>query len=230
MARVVEREGQGAQGDQNQAAYALAVAARSYLLQNGVRHGACLQIADDTRHQRVGAQKPGPAALAAAWFTDGLILQGATVRNHQSRAETGTLGWEPTLAAARSGSSFGTLLARAWPQASLQGMGGAADCQRLPQSEQWLARLQQRWQGQLQRENGYETLAQLPQVCLLDYGNPYSDQRRLRMYVRATLGREERITLAHEYLHLAFRHHPRGLDENWLEARARRLVDGMPPV
>ena len=35
---------------------------------------------------------------------------------------------------------------------------------------------------------------------------------------------DDRITVVHEYLHLAFRFHPRGLDEDFVERLARELV------
>ncbi len=50
VARVVDREGQATQ---TAAAQALAVAARSYVLQNATETQACRQIADDSRTQRV---------------------------------------------------------------------------------------------------------------------------------------------------------------------------------
>jgi uncharacterized protein YfaQ (DUF2300 family) len=43
--------------------------------------------------------------------------------------------------------------------------------------------------------------------------------------VREWLSREGRVTLIHEYLHLAFRDHPRGQDEAYIEHLAQRLAD-----
>ncbi|MDR0441750.1 MAG: DUF2300 domain-containing protein, partial [Candidatus Accumulibacter sp.] len=37
---------------------------------------------------------------------------------------------------------------------------------------------------------------------------------------------EDRVTLAHEYLHLGLRRHPSGHDEALVERWARRLIDG----
>ena len=56
-------------------------------------------------------------------------------------------------------------------------------------------------------------------------GTPHSDQRRLEIRVREWLSREGRVTLIHEYLHLAFRDHPRGRDEAYIEQLAQRLAD-----
>ncbi len=58
-----------------------------------------------------------------------------------------------------------------------------------------------------------------------EQGNPYSEQTRNRIFVRGLVSRDERITLAHEFLHLGFRNHPRGQDEEFVEKMAQRLVD-----
>jgi uncharacterized protein YfaQ (DUF2300 family) len=65
-------------------------------------------------------------------------------------------------------------------------------------------------------------------VCTLDNGNPYSDQQRMRIYVRGLKTHEDRIALAHEFVHLSFRFHPRGSDEQFVEQLARLLADGTP--
>ncbi|MFX7825024.1 SpoIID/LytB domain-containing protein, partial [Acinetobacter baumannii] len=76
VARVIDREGDGSN---TEAARSLAIAARSYLVQNAnVEHG-CWHIADATSRQRVSPNPPTAAALSAAWFTADLILQGASV-------------------------------------------------------------------------------------------------------------------------------------------------------
>jgi uncharacterized protein YfaQ (DUF2300 family) len=36
--------------------------------------------------------------------------------------------------------------------------------------------------------------------------------------------------LAHEYIHLAFQHHPRGLDETFVERTARTLIRTDNPI
>lgn len=223
VARVVEREGDASKVA---AARALAVAARTYLLQNGVLQGSCYLIADDSRRQRVAPNRPSDAAFAAAWFSDGLILDGVAVRYHRDQAKPGVMAWSEAVTQSDAGWQFDQILRAAYPHAVLRGMHGGEDCQRLPASQAWLEKASRRWQARLQSEVGFERLPQAPLVCALDYGNPYSDQRRLRVYVRPRLEREERFSLAHEYLHLSFRFHPRGLDEAYLEQWARKLVDG----
>jgi uncharacterized protein YfaQ (DUF2300 family) len=77
----------------------------------------------------------------------------------------------------------------------------------------------------LRTEAGFESTAAQLQVCQLMQGVPHADQRRLRIHVREWASREGRVALIHEYLHLAFRHHPRGQDEAFVERLAQALAD-----
>jgi uncharacterized protein YfaQ (DUF2300 family) len=95
----------------------------------------------------------------------------------------------------------------------------------MPQAAAWLVQRQQRWRALLSAQPGYEPSAESVQVCRLAMGMPHSDQRRLVIRVREWASREGRVTLIHEYLHLAFRHHPRGQDEAFIEPLAQRLAD-----
>jgi uncharacterized protein YfaQ (DUF2300 family) len=70
---------------------------------------------------------------------------------------------------------------------------------------------------------GFE-LPPAPQICLLAYGTPFSEQNRNRIHLRALKTLEDRITLAHEYLHLCLARHPSGRDERLIERWARKLV------
>ncbi|MFX7674940.1 DUF2300 domain-containing protein, partial [Acinetobacter baumannii] len=61
-------------------------------------------------------------------------------------------------------------------------------------------------------------------VCRLASGRPYVNRERERIFVRGLYSLQERLDLTHEYLHLAFRAHPSGQDENYIESLARRLL------
>ncbi|ORB30091.1 SpoIID/LytB domain-containing protein, partial [Mycobacterium paraseoulense] len=76
VARVLERE---ASAQPKEAARALAVTIRTYLLQNAAPRGECLAIDDSSQRQRV-APRPAsaPTRRIAAWSAD-LVLAGATV-------------------------------------------------------------------------------------------------------------------------------------------------------
>jgi uncharacterized protein YfaQ (DUF2300 family) len=223
VARVVEREG-GA--EPVQAARALAIAARSYLVQNAHFESGCWHIADSTRTQRVSANPPRDAALAAAWFSDEMVLKGVTVRYHHDAPGADRLSWRDAVTQAQEGRSFEAILAQAYPRATLATLNGSTECTRLDEAEQWLAQAADMWRKRLRGEPGFEAPDASFKVCALAEGNPYSDQQRLRIYVRGWRSLNERITLAHEYLHLALRFHPNGADEDYVERLARQLIEG----
>ncbi|WP_229219635.1 DUF2300 domain-containing protein [Duganella sp. BJB1802] len=223
VARVIDRE---ASADEPEAAKALAIAARSYLRQNAQSVAGCQQIADSSATQRVSPSPATPAALAIARWTDQLIVDGVPVRYHRDQASDGTLVWTDAVRQAKQGKLYDELLAAAYPGGALSTAGNAGvRCKRLGQNEEWLARALSRWQRVLLGEAGYEAPAQPPLVCALASGAPYSEQSRNRIFMRPLTTREDRITLAHEYLHLGLRRHPRGQDEDYVERLARRLVD-----
>lgn len=223
VARVLDRE---ADATRTEAAKALAVAARTYLAQNARPLAGCQHIADSSATQRVSPNPPSAPALAVARWTDQLVLEGAQVRYHRDLAGADVLAWTEAREQARNGAAFDAILAHAYPRASLTigGVGGQR-CRRLHPNEAWLARMLPRWERVLLREPGYERPPQLPTVCALDVGAPYSEQARGRVFMRPLATREDRITLAHEYIHIALRRHPRGQDERYVEGLARRLAD-----
>jgi len=222
VARVVDREGDAAQPA---AARALAVAARSYVLQNGVAEEGCRRIADDSRTQRASPNPPSRAAREAAAFTAGLVLDGPPVHYHGTRAAEGLMSWQGAVASARAGASFEAILREAFPRSRLAAFDSGVDCTPDPEARDWLLAMQRRWREPLRREPGFEPLADSLQVCRLAFGTPHSDQRLLQIRVREWLTQDGRVTLVHEYLHLAFRHHPNGRDEDFVERLARQLVD-----
>lgn len=223
VARVIDRE---AGAEPQEAARALAIAARSYLQQNARQVAGCQHIADSSATQRVSPNPASAAALAAARWTDQLVIEGTAVRYHRDTPSTDTLAWARAVSLAKQGKFFDEVLADAYPHGVLAAAGNSgARCVRLAQNEAWLARELPRWQRVLRQEAGYEAPANLPAVCALSSGAPYSEQSRNRIFMRPLATREDRITLAHEYLHLGLRRHPRGQDEDYVERLARRLTD-----
>lgn len=223
VARVIDREAGAAE---TEAARAFVIAARSYLQQNARQVAGCQHITDSSATQRVSPNPAGSAALAVARWTDQLIIDGVTVRYHRDMAAPNTLSWRDAVAQSKQGRHFDELLAAAYPSGALATAGyGGQRCVRLEKNEAWLARELPRWQRALRGEAGYEAPQQPPVVCTLAAGAPYSEQSRNRIFMRPLATREDRITLAHEYLHLGLRRHPRGQDEGYVERLARRLTD-----
>ncbi|WP_408583871.1 DUF2300 domain-containing protein [Paraburkholderia tropica] len=222
VARVVEREGDTAEP---QAARALAVAARSYLVQHAGRDRGCYRIDDSSRTQRVLPRAPRVASRNAADFTDGLVLAGVPVQFHHDKAAPGQMSWLDARAAAQRGQSFDAILARTWPEATLTSFASplAGDCEPVMGARDWLRRETPKWDRRLASEAGYEE-PEIPAVCEVVSGRPYADAGRNRVYIRRLSSDDDRIALAHEYLHLAFAHHPRGQDETFIERTARKLI------
>lgn len=227
VARVLERE---AAPRPLAAARALAVAARTYLEQNAARGGDCLRIADSTATQRVSPSPAGNASRQIASWTDSLILSGVPVQYHRDQPEPNRMAWTQAVEWAERGAHFDEILARAYPGAILASTASplATQCQRLPEAERWLATRVSHWRKTLTSEAGFEPPRSF-RVCSLSYGRPHADLDRGYIYARGLGGPEARLTLVHEYLHLAFAHHPNSRDEAFIEAWARRLsMEGSP--
>ncbi|WP_341317961.1 DUF2300 domain-containing protein [Paraburkholderia sp. IMGN_8] len=222
VARVVEREGDTSQPE---AAKALAVAARTYVVQHGEHDHGCFRIDDSSNTQRVLPRAPTAAARRAADLTDALVLTGVPVQYHHDKAAPGQMSWLAAKASAQTGLAFDAILARTWPQATLTSFESplAGDCIAVAGAQEWLQRNAPLWARRMNGAAGYET-PDLPAVCAVREGRPYADAQRNRVYVYRLQTEEDRIALAHEYIHLAFQHHPRGLDEAFVERTARTLI------
>ncbi|MES2820698.1 MAG: DUF2300 domain-containing protein [Pseudomonadota bacterium] len=221
VARVLERE---AAAQPAEAAKALAVTIRTYLLQNAGRSGDCLAIADSSARQRVAPRPAGAEAKAIAAWTADLVLAGSPVTYHSDTAGPQRLSWRDAVAQAGSGLRYDAILARAFPRASLSRWDQpVAACQPLATAEQWLKIRQRGWRPVLEAEPGYgETTAFA--VCRLASGKPHVDRQRRRIFVRGLNSLQDRLDLTHEYLHLAFEAHPNGQDEQYIERLARHLL------
>ncbi len=222
VARVLQRE---AAAEPPAAARALAVAARTYLVRHAGFAGGCYEIADDSRTQRVSPAPPGRAALAAAEWSDGLVLAGADGRYHQNRTAPRQLAWTTAVRQAHEGAAWDEILEQAYGGGfALLGDGDAGECQPLMAAERWLAGRLGPWKRNLAGQPGFETPQPLPRVCRLDHGNPYADIARNRIYATGVASANERLTLTHEFLHFALANHPLGRDEDFVERTARSLL------
>ncbi|MBZ9784625.1 DUF2300 domain-containing protein [Pseudomonas sp. REP124] len=221
VARVLQRE---ATPEPAEAAKALAVAIRTYLLQNATRNGDCLSIDDSSQRQRVA---PRPASVeardVAAWTSD-LVLAGSDVTYHSDQPGPDKLSWQQAVEQANAGQRYDAILLHAYPRASLSRWGNpVASCEALPTAQDWLQKQRRGWRPRLESETGYNEVSTFA-VCRLAFGRPYVDRERQRIYVRGVLSLQDRLDLTHEYLHLAFEAHPNGQDETYIEGLARHLL------
>ncbi|TVT82594.1 DUF2300 domain-containing protein [Pseudomonas sp. H3(2019)] len=221
VARVLQRE---ARPEPAEAAKALAVAIRTYLLQNATRNGDCLSIDDSSSRQRV-APRPATADSRniAAWTSD-LVLAGSTVTYHSDQSGADKLSWQQAVEQASVGQRYDAILLHAYPRASLSRWDNpVASCEALPAAQDWLLSQRRGWRQRLESEIGYNEVSTFA-VCRLAFGRPYVDRERQRIYVRGVLSLQDRLDLTHEYLHLAFDAHPNGQDETYIEGLARHLL------
>ncbi|MHC8317583.1 DUF2300 domain-containing protein [Pseudomonas sp. LB3P31] len=221
VARVLQRE---AKAEPVEAAKALAIAIRTYLLQNASRNGDCLSIDDSSSRQRV-APRPATAESRhiAAWTSD-LVLAGSTVTYHSDQPGPDKLSWQQAVEQANAGQRYDAILLHAYPRASLSRWDNpVASCEALPAAQDWLQKQRRGWRPRLESETGYNDVSTFA-VCRLAFGRPYVDRERQRLYVRGVLSLQDRLDLTHEYLHLAFEAHPNGQDETYIEGLARHLL------
>lgn len=116
----------------------------------------------------------------------------------------------------------GACLALGW---LAQAVAAESVCRPLPDAEAWLARQAPSWR--LSQYPGYVP-PQGVRVCLARSGSPRAQLASNRIDLRSAGGpdaaTQDRLSLVHEYLHLAFKQHPSGADEPFIESLARRLV------
>ena len=221
VARVLERE---AKAQPAEAAKALAVAIRTYLLQNATRNGDCLSIDDSSNRQRVAPRPASPESRNIAAWTADLVLAGSTVTYHSDQPGPDKLAWQQAVEQANAGQRYDAILLHAYPRASLSRWDNpVASCEALPAAQDWLQKQRRGWRPKLASETGYNDVSTFA-VCKLAFGRPFVDRERQRIYVRGVLSLQDRLDLTHEYLHLAFEAHPNGQDETYIEGLARHLL------
>ncbi|WCM50811.1 DUF2300 domain-containing protein [Pseudomonas sp. WJP1] len=221
VARVLQRE---ASAEPAEAAKALAVAIRTYLLQNATRRGDCLSIDDSSQRQRVAPRPATAQARSIAAWTSDLVLAGSTVTYHSNQPGLDRLSWQQAVEQANAGQRYDAILLHAYPRASLSRWDNpVASCEALLAAQDWLQKQRRGWRHRLESEAGYNEVSTFA-VCRLAFGRPFVDRERQRIYVRGVLSLQDRLDLTHEYLHLAFEAHPNGQDETYIEGLARHLL------
>lgn len=221
VARVLDRE---AKPEPAEAAKALAVAIRTYLLQNAARSGDCLSIDDSSTRQRVAPRPASAESRSIAAWTADLVLAGSIVTYHSDQPGPDKLAWQQAVEQANAGQRYDAILLHAYPRASLSRWDNpVASCEALPAAQDWLQKQRRGWRPKLESETGYNEVSTFA-VCKLAFGRPFVDRERQRIYARGVLTLQDRLDLTHEYLHLAFEAHPNGQDETYIEGLARHLL------
>lgn len=227
VARVLDREVSPNPVD---AARAFAVAIRTYLYQNSKEIDGCLQISDSSHLQRVSPAPSTPESLAIAKWSDGLVLDRVNrLRYHTNRATENRMSWTQAKSLALSGYSMPEILKTAYPSGliSLESLQSIV-CDSNEEGARWISKQAARWKMRLNEEQGFEQPKSL-KVCKApqDGRQPrvFSDLNSQEIYVPKIKSSDDEISIVHEYLHIAFRNHPRGQDEEYIEKLARSLQE-----
>jgi uncharacterized protein YfaQ (DUF2300 family) len=234
VARVIDRE---IEKQPLEAARAFAVAIRTFLYQNARRSGACWEIADSSRYQRVSPKTESAAALRIAEWSDGLVLDRVgRVHYHSTTAGVNRMAWSQAKSLALSGFSMEEILKNAYPTGVVAFGEGAKpiECKPNPLVAKWIKEQSRGWRRSLNQVPGFEQPTEL-KVCLsteLTAGwggkkglRAFSHPEAQQVFVPKLHSREDEISVLHEYLHVAFRNHPRGREEAFIEQTAHQLLE-----
>lgn len=223
IARVLERE---VSVDPEEAAKAFAVLARTYLINRAQFNDKCFVIPDSSHYQRVSIHNPSGGSLAISNWTDGLILKNIdNIQYHSTTKSQNRISWTFAKKLANDKLYFDEILKDGYPTGVLSVMKSklSQNCKRLPLIENWLNRRSVLWGNRLKKKVGYESPSNVI-VCKLILGNPFSDLESNRIFVKSMKTQNDKITIAHEFLHISFKNHPLGNDEDFIERTAIKLV------
>lgn len=221
VARVLQRE---ASSQPAEAAKALAIIIRTYLLQNAERMRNEWEIDDSSATQRVSPLPANRASREIAVWTDDLVLSGGSVTYHLDQQSADKMSWQQAIKQATQGMLYDQILAQSYPRLTLSRWGNSdVACQSLEMGAQWLHQQLPAWRSKLNEQPGYIETSEFA-VCQLMSGRPHIDRSHRRIYVRDTYSLQDRLDLTHEYLHLAFSSYPSSQDENYIENLTRNLL------
>jgi uncharacterized protein YfaQ (DUF2300 family) len=230
VARVLDRE---VKTEPIEASRAFAIAIRTYLYQNSELKDGCRSIADSSHRQRVSPESASTAALKIARWSDGLVLEHVPrLRYHSTKPSAGVMAWSEATSLAASGYSSVEILKSAYPTGviAFSSFLKKIECRPNLSVEKWISTQSKRWWRKLDREPGFERPDQL-KVCAIEALNSGQMKRAFsftsaqEMYVPRLASRDDEVSVLHEYLHIAFRGHPRGQDEKFVESMARLILE-----
>ncbi len=230
VGRVLDRE---VKAQPLEAARAFSIAIRTFLYQNSEEIEGCRQIADSSHTQRVSPQPASQASISIAKWSDGLALDRIeNLRYHSDRASQNRLSWVQAKSLAEAGYSSDEILKTAYPtgQIIFGSQLEKLECRPHALGAKWIESQSKIWFRRLDREPGFERPDRL-RVCLSEslarrqMSRVFARVSAQEMYVPRLQTRDDEISILHEYLHIAFRSHPRGRDEKYIENLARLILE-----
>jgi len=227
VARVLDRE---VRPDPLNAARAFAIAIRSYLYQNAKKINGCFEISDSSHTQRVSPKKASLESLKIARWTDNLTLDRVPqLRYHSTISSTNRMSWEQAKGLAQNGFNMLEILNDAYPTGMIKfGPLQTFACKAHPTLMSWIRHQSIKWKPQLLSQPGFEEPDSL-KVCQspeqIFGASVFASVESQEIYVPELRSSDDEVSILHEYLHIAFRNHPRGQDEFFIEKLARTLQE-----
>jgi uncharacterized protein YfaQ (DUF2300 family) len=223
IARVLDRE---VSSKYQSAAEAFSIVIRSYLFERAKKIGHCFHVIDSSKFQRVSANIPSKNSLSISSKTSGLVLNNAgNIRYHLKKDGKNLISWLKAKGLDLLGKNSKEILKHFYPNSSIvyKAQKYASSCGVIERANKWLSKNTLRWHKYLVSKSGYEKPTSF-KVCKLNSGAPFTNKKSNEIFVRGFDGFENQYSIAHEYLHLAFKYHPIGNNEREIDRIAKKLV------
>lgn len=224
VARVIDRE---INSEPEEAAKAFSILIRTYLVNNAKKTYGSYEIPDSSRFQRVSIHSPSPKSMKIAEWGHGLILKDTVdLTYHLNQEGRHKMSWAKANMMALSGVHFLDILKTHFEVNNLVLLqDDLKTCQRVTFLERWIDNNRLKWKKSFTHLDGF-FMPEKVTVCQSQNGKQYADLESNTIYLNYDNGTEDLLTAAHEYLHLAFKNHPRTNDEAEIEFLAKKLILG----
>lgn len=223
IARVLDRE---VNNKFESAAEAFSIVIRSYIKERSEMISGCYHVIDSSKFQRVSASIPTSNSVKISLKTSGLILNNASaIRYHLNKEGKNKISWVRAKELDLYGNNFEEILKSFYPNSQVTYYTNryTSSCGIMDKAYKWLKKKSSRWHTALVRQAGYERPNHF-KVCKLNSGAPFSNKETNEIFVRGFDSFENQYSIAHEYLHLAFKYHPIGNSEKEIDRLAKKLV------
>jgi uncharacterized protein YfaQ (DUF2300 family) len=223
VARVLDRE---VDSRYQSAAEAFSIVVRSYLEERAGKQAGCFHVIDSSKFQRVSANIPSKRSLLISKKMLGLVLNNVdSIRYHLNKDSENMISWKKAKELSKKGMNYKEILKISFPSSEivLRNSRYQSSCYVLERAERWLKGKIPKWHRFLLRFPGYEKPSHFT-VCRISSGSPFANKKSNEIYVRGFENFENQYSVAHEYLHLAFKHHPIGNNETKIDLIAKKLV------
>lgn len=223
IARVLDRE---VSSKFESAAEAFSIVIRSYLKERAQKISGCYHVIDSSKFQRVSANIPTKKSMAISSKTSGLVLNNTgSIRYHLNKDGKNMISWLKAKGLDLLGNNSQQILKSFYPHSQIVYYTDrySSPCGVIGKANKWLKEKTRKWHKVLVRHPGYERPDRF-KVCKIHSGAPFANKETNEIFVRGFDDFEDQYSIAHEYLHLAFKYHPIGNSESEIDRIAKKLV------